>query len=158
MNETNSVISLPQQEQVQKGIDWLKGLPPEMFILVVLIGLGYAMRRWSWFPNRVIVPLCTCLSSAAYIFLGSDDAAHPMAWNLVHKIGIGAAIGVASAIAAVGLHNVVLPKLVEKWPWLKFIICDDGQTAFFIKGAKPANATPPPAATASTALQPPPDL
>lgn len=117
------------------SVDTLKGLTPELLVIVFSVFLSYALRRVPAFPNNWVFPATIFVSELTYIVLGDPVAGRPQTWNIVHKLTIGVPLSVVGALVATAAHDKLIRPLAAKIPIFQFLLCDDGLV--------PAPADPP---------------
>lgn len=104
---------------------WVDELPPQTLLCLVVIGLGYMLKRAEWIPNRRIPLILMLIGGPLYLVLA---------------YGCGRFIlqGMLLSVVSWGLHKTFLKPLEERFPFLKTILCgskgsDDSNPVLFDK-------------------------
>ncbi len=91
---------------LKTSLDWIGQLPPEVLLLVLLVGLGYVLKSVDVIANKAIPLVLLVIGGPLYYF--------------IEVVGVRkAVIGTLIAIIAWVLHNQGLARIEDKIPWLK---------------------------------------
>jgi len=107
---------MPDLNQILTLFDKLQGISGEGLIVIACLAIGYGLRYWPWFPNKMIPFAVMTFATFAYPVLADPKVAtQPFRVWLVRNICIGFIIGAGSWL----LHFLVIRR-IEKLVITKF--------------------------------------
>ena len=107
------------------AISQLLALGPEALLVLVVIALGYVLKRVPVIPNKVIPAACLLCGAMIYPLITSPGKAPPdIRYPIVREIMLGLLIGFIAWM----IHNKLLKRIEDKLPWLKGVLTGNGDT------------------------------
>jgi hypothetical protein len=103
-------------------LKWITTMSGDKLAFILPLAIGYVIIRAKAIPSNWCWVICPLVAALIFEVTETPDPTKTHFQNAVMDSGVGVLLGLIAATCALSIHSVAFKYLVQKYPWLSFLI------------------------------------